>query len=61
MHDHVKYWVRPDIENRIKAAEITAHFNSTAQEIALINVVCRLVGSASSEKRLCIGSYGIPS
>lgn len=33
MHNHVKYWVRPDIENRIKAGEIKAHFNSTVQEI----------------------------
>ena len=33
MHDHVKYWVRPDIENRIKAGEIGAHFNSRALEI----------------------------
>ena len=33
MHNHVKYWVRPDIENRIKAGEIPAHFNSTVQEI----------------------------
>jgi thioredoxin reductase (NADPH) len=33
MHEHVKYWVRPDIENRIKAGEIGAHFNSTVQEI----------------------------
>ena len=33
MHNHVKYWVRPDIENRIKAGEITAHFNSTVQEV----------------------------
>jgi thioredoxin reductase (NADPH) len=33
MHHHVKYWVRPDIENRIKAGEITAYFNSTVQEI----------------------------
>jgi len=33
MHSHVKYWVRPDIENRIKAGEITAHFNSTVSEI----------------------------
>ena len=24
----LKYWVRPDIENRIKAGEITAHFNT---------------------------------
>jgi bacillithiol disulfide reductase len=33
MHNHVKYWVRPDIENRIKAGEIAAHFNSTVREI----------------------------
>ena len=33
MHPHVKYWVRPDIENRIKAGEITAYFNSSVQEI----------------------------
>jgi thioredoxin reductase (NADPH) len=33
MHDHVKYWVRPDIDNRIKAGEIVAHFKSTVQEI----------------------------
>ncbi len=33
MHNHVKYWVRPDIENRIKAGEIPAHFNSTVREI----------------------------
>jgi thioredoxin reductase (NADPH) len=33
MHQHVKYWVRPDIENRIKAGQITAHFNSFVAEI----------------------------
>ncbi len=33
MHQHVKYWVRPDIENRIMAGEIAAYFNSTVQEI----------------------------
>jgi thioredoxin reductase (NADPH) len=33
MHSHVKYWVRPDIENRIKAGEIPAYFNSTVREI----------------------------
>jgi len=41
MHDHVKYWVRPDIENRIKAGEITAFFNSTMQEIGADYVVVR--------------------
>jgi bacillithiol disulfide reductase len=33
IHPHVKYWVRPDIENRIKAGEITAYFNSAVREI----------------------------
>jgi len=28
IHRHVKYWIKPDIENRIKAGEVTAFFNS---------------------------------
>jgi thioredoxin reductase (NADPH) len=31
--DKVKYWVRPDIENRIKNGEIKACFNSTVRRI----------------------------
>jgi thioredoxin reductase (NADPH) len=30
---NVKYWVKPDIENRIKANEIKAYFGSTIHEI----------------------------
>jgi bacillithiol disulfide reductase len=41
MHAHVKYWVRPDIENRIKAGQIDAYFNSTVQEINADCVVLR--------------------
>ena len=41
MHSHVKYWILPDIENRIKAGEITAYFNSTVQEIAPDHVVLK--------------------
>jgi thioredoxin reductase (NADPH) len=33
IHDNVKYWIKPDIENRIKAGEVKAHFNSTLKEI----------------------------
>ncbi|MGZ4732631.1 MAG: NAD(P)-binding domain-containing protein, partial [Terriglobales bacterium] len=33
MHPHVKYWIRPDIENRIKDGEIAAYFNSAVSEI----------------------------
>jgi len=35
----VKYWVRPDLENRIKNNEITAFFKSSVQEIGLDFVV----------------------
>jgi thioredoxin reductase (NADPH) len=39
MHTHVKYWVLPDIENRIKNGEIKAYFNSFVQQIELEYVV----------------------
>ena len=39
LHHHVKYWIKPDLENRIKAEEITAYFNSWVQEIGVDHVV----------------------
>src|SRR5579863_3533288 len=33
MHNHVKYWILPDIENRIKNGEIKGYFNSSVQLI----------------------------
>jgi bacillithiol disulfide reductase len=33
IHKNVKYWIKPDIENRIKAGEVTAYFNSHVLEI----------------------------
>jgi thioredoxin reductase (NADPH) len=39
LHHHVKYWIKPDLENRIKAKEIEAYFNSTVQEIGIDHVV----------------------
>ena len=35
----IKYWVRPDIENRVKAGQIPMHFNSTVKEITPAGVV----------------------
>ena len=35
----VKYWIKPDIENRIKAGQVTAYFNSRVKEITLEHVV----------------------
>ena len=33
IHPHVKYWIKPNIENRIKNGEIKAHFSSSVREI----------------------------
>jgi thioredoxin reductase (NADPH) len=33
IHRHVKYWIQPDIENRIKNGEIQAHFQSHVTRI----------------------------
>src|SRR5271156_5780299 len=35
MHCHVKYWILPDIENRIKNGEVTAYFDTTVVRIDL--------------------------
>src|SRR5438270_2368669 len=33
IHNNVKYWIKPDIENRIKNGEVTAYFNTCVLEI----------------------------
>jgi bacillithiol disulfide reductase len=44
----IKYWVRPDIENRFKEGSIAAHFNSCVQEIRPMSVIVR--PSTSSDR-----------
>jgi thioredoxin reductase (NADPH) len=39
LHHHVKYWIKPDLENRIKNGDIEAYFNSTVQEIGVDHAV----------------------
>jgi thioredoxin reductase (NADPH) len=34
MHHHVKYWILPDINNRIKNGEVAAYFSSSVTTIA---------------------------
>jgi len=41
MHRHVKYWIKPDIENRIKNGEIKAYFNTDVVEITQDEVVLK--------------------
>ncbi|MFP5210744.1 MAG: YpdA family putative bacillithiol disulfide reductase [Acidobacteriota bacterium] len=42
MHPHVKYWIKPDIENRIKNGEIKAYFQSRVVEITPDTVVVEM-------------------
>ncbi|QHN05305.1 YpdA family putative bacillithiol disulfide reductase [Granulicella sp. WH15] len=39
MHRHVKYWILPDINNRVKNGEITAYFSSSVKKIGEDEVV----------------------
>ena len=34
LHRHIKYWIKPDIENRIKNGEVTAYLSSNVESIA---------------------------
>jgi thioredoxin reductase (NADPH) len=47
--DHVKYWIKPNIENRIKSGEIKGWFRSRLLEILPDSV---LVGTPEGELRL---------
>lgn len=42
----IKYWVRPDIENRIKEGSIAAHFGSAVREIRAASIVIGPAGAA---------------
>jgi thioredoxin reductase (NADPH) len=33
LSDRIKYWIRPDIDNRIKEGSVRAHFESRVEEI----------------------------
>jgi thioredoxin reductase (NADPH) len=44
----IKYWVRPDIENRIKEGSIAVRFNSEVREIRPTSLVVRAAGPISN-------------
>jgi thioredoxin reductase (NADPH) len=44
----IKYWVRPDIENRIKAGSIAARFSATLTEIRPASVLVQPVSSVEA-------------
>lgn len=46
IHRHVKYWIKPDIENRIKNKEIRAYFRSSVSEVTPDSVVLQTPGGS---------------
>jgi thioredoxin reductase (NADPH) len=52
--DSVKYWVKPDIENRIKAGSIAARFNTRVVEIRATDVVVDTTRAPGDVTRSCI-------
>ncbi|MCL4106777.1 UNVERIFIED_CONTAM: hypothetical protein GTU68_048221 [Idotea baltica] len=49
LYDRVKYWIRPNIENRIKEGSIKAYFKTTVKEIKEQSVV---LNTAEGEKEI---------
>ena len=49
LSDHVKYWIKPNLENRIRSGEIRAYFNSRVVEIQPDTV---LIATPEGELRL---------
>jgi thioredoxin reductase (NADPH) len=45
----IKYWVRPDIENRIKEGSIAAHFGAVVREIRATSIVIAPATAAPAE------------
>lgn len=41
LSDTIKYWIRPDLENRIKEGSITARFDTTVEEIRDTSLLLR--------------------
>ncbi|HEY3045201.1 MAG TPA: YpdA family putative bacillithiol disulfide reductase [Vicinamibacterales bacterium] len=46
----IKYWVKPDIENRIKEGSVATRFNTCVTEITPTSVVVRTAGSDRDEE-----------
>ena len=50
LHRHIKYWIKPDIENRIKNGEVTAYLSSNVESIAEDTVtIATPTGKVTSE------------
>lgn len=55
--ESVKYWVKPDIENRVKEGSIAAHFNAQVVEIRANEVVLDTGATIPAEAVLLLTGY----
>jgi thioredoxin reductase (NADPH) len=55
--ESVKYWVKPDIENRVKEGSIAAHFNANVVEIRPTEVVLDTGVTLPAEAVLLLTGY----
>jgi thioredoxin reductase (NADPH) len=55
--ESVKYWVKPDIENRVKEGSIAAHFNASVVEIRPDDVVLDTGVTLPAESVLLLTGY----
>jgi thioredoxin reductase (NADPH) len=55
--ESVKYWVKPDIENRVKEGSIAAHFNANVSEIRHNEVVLDTGATIPAEAVLLLTGY----
>jgi len=54
MHRHVKYWILPDIENRIKNGEIAAYFQSKVTHIGRDTVTIETPAGGKEIENDCV-------
>lgn len=55
--ESIKYWVKPDIENRVKEGSITAHFNTQITEIRSTDVVLDSGATLPADSVLLLTGY----
>jgi bacillithiol disulfide reductase len=49
LSDRIKYWIRPDIDNRIKEGSVTAHFSARVLEIRPTTAVVQMADGTVTE------------
>jgi len=59
--DSIKYWVRPDIDNRIKAGSVAARFETRVVEITPSSVIVEKTNVEGGGDRAGIGRETIPA